>query len=142
MITVSDLQRRLYFSAGIITDVNKVWSTGEKIVFPYLISNVGNGYDVSTGIFTAPFDGVYLFTCFLASHTDEIKADLVVNGLPKVGISAIATSGSSGHFGAAGNALPIALVTGDRVWIQHVSGSVIWSHSGAPYTTFSGHLIA
>ena len=137
MITVSDLQRQLYFSAGINTDVNKVWATGEKIVFPYLISNVGDGYDVSTGIFTAPFDGVYLFTCFLASHTDEIKADLVVNGMPKVGIPAIATSGSHGHFSAAGNALPVALVSGDRVWIQYVAGSVIWTYSRAPYSTFS-----
>ena len=142
MITVSDLQRQLYFSAGINTDVNKVWATGEKIVFPYLISNVGDGYDVSTGIFTAPFDGVYLFTCFLASHTDEIKADLVVNGMPKVGIPAIATSGSHGHFGAAGNDLPVALVSGDRVWIQYVAGSVIWTYSRAPYSTFSGYLIA
>ena len=142
MITVSDLQRQLYFSAGIMTDVIKIWATGEKIVFPHLISNVGDGYDVSTGIFTAPFDGVYLFTCFLASHTGELKADLIVNGTPKVGIPAIAYGGSSGNYGAAGNALPIALVTGDRVWIQHVSGSVIWSHPGAPYTTFSGYLIA
>ena len=60
----------------------------------------------------------------MASHTDEIKADLVVNGMPKVGIpAAIATSGSHGNFGAAGNALPIALVTGDRVSIHYVAGS-------------------
>ena len=79
--------------------------------------HIGDGYDVSTGIFTTPFDGVYLSTCFLASHTDEFKADLVVP-------AAIATSGSHGNFGAAGNALPIALVTGERVSIHYVAGSV------------------
>ena len=133
----------MYFSAGIIADVHTVWSTGEKIVFPLLNSNVGDGYDVSTGIFTTPFDGVYLSTCFLASHTDEFKADLVVNGMPKVGIpAAIATSGSHGNVCSAGNALPIALVTGDRVSIHYVAGSVFWTYSCAPYSTFSGYLIA
>ena len=115
------------FSAGIIADVHTVWSTPKF--------HIGDGYDVSTGIFTTPFDGVYLSTCFLASHTDEFKADLVVP-------AAIATSGSHGNVGSAGNALPIVLVTGDRVSIHYVAGSVFWTYSCAPYSTFSGYLIA
>lgn len=91
--TVSDIQRKVYFTAGTVSDIDKFWTLKEKIIFPHAIFNVGEGYDESTGVFTAPHSGVYGFMCFLASYNDAAEAYLVLNGSVIVGIRAT-TSGT------------------------------------------------
>ena len=47
---------------------------------------------------------IFSLMCFWASHSNEIKTTVVVNGTPKVGVPAISRSGHYGY-GAAGNAV-------------------------------------
>lgn len=45
---------------------------------------------------------------------------------------------STERYGAAGNSVILQLAQGDRVWVAHTSGSVLWTLSNAPFSTFSG----
>ena len=51
--------RLVVFSVG-LTEVSNV-PAGEMVVFRSVVHNDGDYYDVSTGIFTCPTNGVYLF---------------------------------------------------------------------------------
>ena len=52
-----------------------------KIVFNDVLSNVGNGYDSTTGIFTAPRNGTYTFTLATMAAGGEHYAQLRLNGV-------------------------------------------------------------
>lgn len=58
--------RVVYFTAGTVEVIDKNWKEGEIIIFLHVISNVGEAYNASNGVFTAPHSGVYVFTFFLA----------------------------------------------------------------------------
>lgn len=53
---------QVFFSARTITTGTTAISTDAVISFPNVTKTVGSGYDQSTSRFTAPVDGVYLFT--------------------------------------------------------------------------------
>ena len=52
----------------------------EKIVFNNVLSNVGNGYNETTGIFTAPRNGTYQFTLVTMATGGGHYAQLRLNG--------------------------------------------------------------
>ncbi|XP_060591382.1 EMILIN-2-like isoform X2 [Ruditapes philippinarum] len=56
----------IFQSKGLI---NLSPSAGETLVFKTTMLNEGNGYNNSTGVFTAPAAGVYLFTIQLCAHS-------------------------------------------------------------------------
>lgn len=87
-------------------------------------------------MFTAPRSGVYGFKCFLASYNEAAEANLVLNGSFKVGIRAT-TNGTAVRHGAVRNSAILQLIQGDKVWVEHVDRNVLWTHSNAPFTTFS-----
>lgn len=75
--------------------------------------------------------------CFIASYDEAAEANLVLNGSFIVGIRAT-TSGTTIRHGAAGNSAILQLVQGDKVWVEHTGGNVLWTSSYALLTTFSG----
>lgn len=85
------IQRKIYFTARTIRDIDKQWAPKEIIIFPHVISNNGGGYEKSTEVFTTPKSGVYVFMCFLTSHKNAAKANIVLNGSRLVGIPAISS---------------------------------------------------
>jgi hypothetical protein len=47
------------------------YTKNQLLIFPYVLINMGEGYDKSTGFFTAPVTGLYLFSahiCNASSH--------------------------------------------------------------------------
>ena len=75
----SCLSTDVAFSARIMGIIQ--FNAGHKIVFNNVLSNVGNGYDSTTGIFTAPRNGTYTLTLVTMATGGEHYAQLRVNGV-------------------------------------------------------------
>nr|XP_022307699.1 complement C1q-like protein 2 [Crassostrea virginica] len=123
------------FTAG-ITSSSDSWS-GDILVFPHVITNKGQGYDNSTGKFTAPRDGTYIFTLTAVSYNDNvINLDIVHDGVRKVRTDSTGFS----RYQTGTNLVVLELDRGDAVWVKRYNGQGYWTHS-VPLTTFSGFLL-
>ena len=131
------MSTRIAFTVAVASG-STTWSSG-TLVFPKVITNVGNGYNPSDGVFTAPLAGVYVFFVNVQGYTQSIVADIVLNGATKVGTLSYNSEGQTQKAGP--NLAVLYLQTGDRVWIHHVDGRGYFSYYEIPITTFSGFLI-
>lgn len=55
-----DISKKVGFTATITNSFKS--SNGLSLIFPTIISNVGDGYNNQDGVFTAPIDGTYVFS--------------------------------------------------------------------------------
>ncbi|XP_061168328.1 uncharacterized protein LOC133177277 [Saccostrea echinata] len=79
----TDVNTRIIFTAG-RTATKQDWTVGERLVFTAVIDSQGGGYNTSTGIFTVPQNGTYLFFCNILTYNNHtFNADIVVNGQTK-----------------------------------------------------------
>lgn len=55
---------------------------GNTLIFQRVNVKTGNGYDMTTGFFTAPVPGTYIFTASVGSEGEgrDVEADIHVNG--------------------------------------------------------------
>ncbi|XP_061182709.1 caprin-2-like [Saccostrea echinata] len=123
------------FTVG-MTSRHSTWA-GSTLVFPHVVFNNGNGYNPSTGIFTSPTAGTYVF--FVNINTDGanyIYLDIVLNGSSKVRTM----SYNSATYMTGTNMAVLQLFKGDTVWIKRNVGKSYYSE-GVPITTFSGFLL-
>lgn len=106
------------------------------IKFEKVWTNIGYGYDPSTGIFTAPRQGVYHITAVVMSVYGEGLFLSINHNHNLIAGSHVTGDGfKTGTFDVI-----LSLQTGDKVYISGAGGTV---HSDInKYTTFSGHLIA
>lgn len=134
-LSFSDVSKAVGFTAS-STSFETEWRSG-TLVFPLVITNVGNGYNPSSGIFTAPKAGEYVFFLNVQSYSSQsIFADIVLNGVPKVRTLAY---GSSGNFDSGPNLALLTLQKQDRVWVKYYKGQGYYNEG--PLTTFSGFII-
>nr|XP_022292086.1 uncharacterized protein LOC111103253 isoform X1 [Crassostrea virginica] len=132
-----DVSTRIGFTAG-VTSSSTTWNSG-TLVFPKVITNVGNGYNPNDGVFTAPRAGVYVFFVNVQSYgIMTIYVDIVLNGSTKVRTMSLNTSGEQHDAGP--NLAVLSLQTGDRVWVKYYSGQGYYTTSDGSITTFSGFL--
>jgi hypothetical protein len=134
-----DKPKKVAFTAG-VTSTSTSWNSG-VLVFSKIITNVGNTYNPSTGKFTAPTQGNYVFFVNVQSYsTNSIYVDIVLNGSTKVRTSAFSYNDKDNE-DAGPNMVVLTLQKGDNVWVKHYSGTGYQTHSNGPITTFSGFLI-
>ena len=105
-----------------------------RVVLAAVELNEGNGYDSSTGIFTAPAAGLYVFDW--TTMTPEGKnalTSLIVNGIMK---SWNYCDNTLKTYLTCSKMTVVKLKQGDNVWIGVFSGQAS-IHS--KYTSFSGY---
>ncbi|XP_062590533.1 uncharacterized protein LOC134252108 isoform X2 [Saccostrea cucullata] len=129
--------KKVGFSAS-RTSSSSTWNSG-TLVFPSVITNEGNGYNPSNGIFTAPISGTYVFFVNVQSYDKQtIYVNIVLNGSTKVRTMAW-SNGKDYDYDSGPNLVVLSIQKGDAVWVKHHSGQGYYSTG--PITTFSGFLL-
>ena len=131
----TDPKQKVAFTAG-VTSSSTTWNSG-TLIFNSVILNVGTGYNPSTGIFTSPVAGMYVFyVTAVEFNKQDLRVDIVLNSVSKV-----RTMGFSDAIHQTGtNMVVLNLQKGDSVWVRHQYGTGYWTQS-VPATTFTGFLI-
>ncbi|XP_070196809.1 complement C1q tumor necrosis factor-related protein 3-like [Littorina saxatilis] len=107
----------------------------QTLKFDNFVTNIGGGYDTSTGIFTAPLAGLYAFYLDVmnANKDTELEVKLVKNG------ATVDVTLANGLLDQGSYLSPLHLNKGDKVWNAHYWGD---THlRGGHWTVFSGFLI-
>ncbi|XP_037614174.1 complement C1q tumor necrosis factor-related protein 3-like isoform X3 [Sebastes umbrosus] len=131
---------KVIFSAATGGGLNNIgpFNTDTTLIYRTVISNIGNAYSPSTGIFVAPVAGVYYFTIFYHA-SGENYAHLL---LYKNNNVTVWTNDHKSSFDTAdngGNAVFLQLQRGDQVFVRMAANTTVW---GTDYdTTFSGFLV-
>ncbi|KAH3805375.1 hypothetical protein DPMN_133678 [Dreissena polymorpha] len=127
----------IYFRARITASFTDL-SGGQDVVFPTVEVNEGQGYDPSTGKFTASIPGMYLFTVqYCVNYNNYVRLELVHGGK---------TLQRSTHYDAPG-AYPCVTMQAsalvamrDMVWVRTTDSSKLYADSFR-YNSFAGTLI-
>ncbi|CAC5382910.1 unnamed protein product [Mytilus coruscus] len=127
-------QRKPAFLATLSKSVNL--GANHVVKFDAIKTNIGDGYDASSGVFTVPRKGTYIFAVnFITSNKDEwLELDLIKNNKMVVRGHAAFDKYTSGSLQAI-----LELKKGDRIYIKHPRSSGLLH--GDNYTMFSGHYI-
>jgi len=124
------------FYADLSTEPSHV-PVGTTLKFDHIGNNYGNGYDSSTGVFTCPTSGLYLFLIYVMPYEgSKVSVSLMYNGQSFTPAAAEPSFASQDITGA--NARAFRLDKGDRVWVEVINQASSFWHG---YTTFSGLLI-
>ena len=116
---------------------SNIYNSIVKIVFDKVITNVGGAYSNTTGTFTCPTDGVYVFIWTLMTMDGKMcAANLYVNGNRRSLQARANIQSVSSHSTVQGTMSgTFRLSAGDRVWVQTTSCNYFY---GNPYNAFSG----
>lgn len=96
---------------------------GAVVKFQTVITNYGNAFDVTSGIFTAPVDGMYLFSASMYNvfAGQKLDTDIVKNGAKEVNMYCSPAI----QYSACSATVVLRLATGDRIWISDASGQMV-----------------
>ncbi|XP_053151043.1 complement C1q tumor necrosis factor-related protein 3 isoform X4 [Hemicordylus capensis] len=108
------------------------------IIFSSVETNAGNFFDVMTGRFGAPVNGVYFFTFNMMKHEDveEVYVYLMHNGNT---VFSLYSYESKGKTDSSSNSAVLKLLKGDEVWLRMGNGALHGDHQR--FSTFAGFLL-
>ncbi|XP_071145335.1 cerebellin-3-like [Mytilus edulis] len=113
-------------------------SVNEIVKFDKIWTNNGDGYDPSSGVFTAPLAGLYRFAAVVMSVSDAVLYLSLYHNDAQITSSYLSDKGyKTGTFDVA-----LTLEQGDKVSIRSRSKSQTIFSDGSNYCTFSGNLFA
>ncbi len=119
-----------FFARGHGVKVNR----GATVVFPSVEVNHGNGYSATTGLFTAPLEGIYVFHLFYETNfIEDSKLGVAVNG------RVVCMGNAQGNYAQGTCSAIVRLRHGDVVNVLAVESSTL-TDSGARHG-FSGFLL-
>ncbi|XP_078314857.1 cerebellin-3-like [Crassostrea virginica] len=109
-------------------------NTPTNIVYDAVYYNHGNAYNPTSGFFTAPSSGMYVFTWSSCVAPKKIfDAEILVNGIRK-GLGNCNNERGSWYENCA-NTVPLVLENGDKVNIRTVVANYL---HGAGWSSFKG----
>ncbi|CAC5414756.1 C1QL [Mytilus coruscus] len=115
------------FTAVLTKDIKL--GTLQTIHYDKVITNIGNGYDVSHGHFKAPVNGLYIISATSCSSENErIWTEIVINGIKQA-----AMYGNTNDMGR--HTIVVSLKQNDQVWFRDVTSQISDNH------TTSGNLL-
>ena len=127
---------------GFDVSLSSTMSSGTKIHFDRIKTNLGGGWRNTNHTFTAPIDGLYYFTLgimtFYYSSRSWAKARIMRGNVQLRYVLTRKASSTDGHYTATGSVL-IKLNRGQQVHAERVTGT-LFSNIDL-YTHFVGFLI-
>ena len=126
------------FGASSTKEVNL--ASNEVAKFDKVWTNICNGYDASSGVFTAPRGGVYQFSCSAMTNSGKtLRLHLMKNDQRTVSLY----PGQSGY-NMGTLSMVLELKKGDRVYIKQggTSEDSLYSEPGSNFSMFSGYFIS
>ena len=111
-------------------------SGGQKLVLANPVTNIGQGYNSNTGVFTVPLSGLYFLAASgsVAGNNHRAYLQMEMNG------TVIARSYAyqeKGHYQTGACNVIKRLSKGTQVWLESDGSGYFWDHG----TSFSGFLI-
>ncbi|XP_061177026.1 complement C1q-like protein 4 [Saccostrea echinata] len=101
-----------------LTKNQRSLSGNSIIIFTTTTLNAGHAYSPLTGIFTAPEDGIYVFSWNVLAHAGNVfHTEIVLNGNAVAQNHADGRSGSP-HYASGSSTAVIGMRTNDQVWIR------------------------
>ncbi|WAR10014.1 C1QL4-like protein [Mya arenaria] len=130
------------FSAGLTH--NQTIHHAVNVVYDRVYVNVGNGYNSSSGVFTAPTRGYYVFQFHALTHLDK-SSWLTLNKNDNYLVSIYGHTAAD--YASGGNSVVLLLIKNDKVFVQAVDeqygdATDLYGEVDEVYSTFSGYLIA
>nr|CBX41679.1 putative C1q domain containing protein MgC1q30 [Mytilus galloprovincialis] len=112
-------------------------SSGTQVIkFQDVRINVGNHYNPTTGMFTAPRPGIYQISCTIVGFkTSVFWYQITVNGSPYT----LGNTSRGDSWNSQTSTVLIDLKKGDRVYVEHRGGSQTVHANTNTY--FSGYLL-
>ena len=105
--------------------------------YDHVVTNWGGAYRPTTGIFTAPYDGLYSISCTLMSHpSNHVHLEMMKNS-QRISI----VFSNSKTYPQASQTLHLILNKGDRIWMQNHNEQNAIVYDWRVYNVFSGILI-
>jgi complement C1q subcomponent subunit B len=128
--------RDVAFTAILSKDVTV--KPNEVVKYDRMITNWGKAYQPSTGVFTAPYHGLYSFSCTLMAHQDyAVHVIICKNGKKQSQIFS-----NTKTYPQASQTLELELKRGDKITIQNARKIPGKLHDHGSYNIFSGFLVA
>ncbi|XP_055999791.1 complement C1q subcomponent subunit A-like isoform X2 [Ostrea edulis] len=119
--------------------LSKHTTVGAYAVVKYdrVLTNWGGAYQPTTGVFTAPYNGLYSISCTLMSDPiNYAHASITKNG-KKMSV----VFSNTKTYPHASQTLQLLLNKGDKIWIQNRNGRKTIFHDHGYSNVFSGFLI-
>ncbi|XP_062586379.1 uncharacterized protein LOC134247981 isoform X4 [Saccostrea cucullata] len=127
-------KRVVVFNAAISKTLNLERNTPVNVVYDTVIYQTGNVYNPVNGFFTAPTDGLYMFSwATLVAARKIFDAELLVNGKRK-GLGNCNNEANPGYENCA-STIPVVLKSGDKVNIRTTTAN--YAH-GYNWSNFKG----
>ncbi|XP_076447695.1 uncharacterized protein LOC143284665 [Babylonia areolata] len=129
----------VFFNTQLTEDTDL--SKSEIVKLKKVVSQTGRGYNATTGIFTAPLSGTYLFVATARAdlNSDDLTAVYAMFYIVAGG-EKVAASWSKGPTSCTAHAV-VKLQAGDRAYLQTFEDRNLYTFRGEGHTSFSGVLL-
>ena len=136
VLSVSDDRLKPAFFASLVKSPYTLTGIDGVVKFEDVRVNRGQGYNTSTGVFTAPRKGLYHISCLILGRTNVVHYQLNKNDAPYT--YGYSTKGV--HTSSTISSL-VEMKKGDRVFIKHRHTSKSEQFIGSHHSTFSGYFL-